>query len=324
MNTDELRDRLHELPTLVPPPDLADAVLAEVRRRRRTGRIAAGTAAVVALGLGAPYVLRPDRTVPEPHPTVGASITTTTATATTPAPATAERLVPGPPPALGTFPFTPGQPHAYTLGRQGGKGSELHSNSNTDHIPSGPDVHVSDTPARFDDSTVIDKTTTTVRGMPAEVARMSAKVKVTWQERPGQWVVVESYTLPEAEVIRYAQDLRPEPQPIPMPLNFAWLPAGMSVVTTSDGATDESVAFAPASPDGTGKTISINRNGNEVGKVGTPIQVGDRTGLLSTMNNVTILWVPLPGHGNLSVAVPDAVGFTQEDLIRFTQGITNN
>lgn len=149
---------------------------------------------------------------------------------------------------------------------------------------------------------------------------MASKVKVTWQERPGQWVVVESPTLEEAEVIRYAKDLRPEPQPIPMPLTFTWLPAGTSVAATSDGATDEFVVFA----DSTGKTISVHRTGNEVGKVGTPIQVGDRTGLLSTMNSVTILWVPLPGHGYLSVSVPDAVGFTQEDLVRFTQGITND
>ncbi|GAB2966966.1 hypothetical protein [Saccharothrix stipae] len=322
MNTDELRDRLHDLPTpaaLAPSPDLADDVLTAVRRRRRTGRIAVGTAAVVALGLGAPYLLRSDPAVPQQQAAASSSITITTGTVP---PATTARLVPGPTSSPGTFPFTPGRPHNYTLGVQG-FGSKLHSTSNAAHVPSGPDVHVTADPTMPTDGPVIDKTTTTVRGMPAEVIRMASKVKVVWQEQPGQWVVVESPTLAEAEVLRYAQDLRPEPQPIPMPLNFAWLPAGMSVVVTSDGATDETVVFAPTSDDGT-KTITISRTGNEVGKVGTPIRVGDRTGLLSTMNSVTTLWVPLPGHGNLSVSVPDAVGLTQEDLVRFTEGITNN
>jgi hypothetical protein len=320
--TDELHDRLQALPPpLVPSPDLADDLLSRVRRERRTGRIAAVTVAVVAVGIGTTYFLRPGPAAPEQQAGAGTSITITPTTAA--APTNTERLVPGPLPSLGTFPFTPGRPHAYTLGLGGG-GSELHSTSNASHIPSGPDVYVSPAHARPNDDTVIGTTTTTVRGMPAELVRMTSKVKVVWQEQPGQWVVVESSSLSEAEVVRYAQELRPEPQPIPLPLNFAWLPAGMSAAATSDGVTDESVVFAPSGPDDGSRTIVVSRNGNDIGKVGTPIPVGERTGLLSAMNGVTILWVPLPGHGNLSVSVPDVVGFTQEDLVRFTGGITDN
>jgi hypothetical protein len=49
--------------------------------------------------------------------------------------------------------------------------------------------------------------------------------------------------LPEADVVRYAQELRPQPQAIPMPLDVAWLPAGMTIAGTSDGAVDEAVSF---------------------------------------------------------------------------------
>lgn len=317
---DKLRDRLHTLPmppTLVPPADLADGVLAAARRRSRAGWIGATAAGVVAVAVATPYLLQPGASGPQVE-VAGSNSAVMTATS---APANASKLVPGPAPSLGMFPFTPGRAHAYRLGRQGA-GMKLTSSSNNRHIPSGPDVHVAPDPARPDDGNVTGTTTTTVRGKSATVTRMADKVKVAWQEQPGQWVVVESRVVPEADVVRYAQELRPEPQPIPMPLDFAWLPAGMAVVATSDGATDETVVFAfPNGRDG--GTITVNRTGNEVGKVGTPIPVGDRTGRISHQNGVTILWVPLPGQGNLSVDVPDALGLTQEDLVRFTLGISN-
>lgn len=160
-------------------------------------------------------------------------------------------------------------------------------------------------------------------GRTATVARMVGKVKVTWEERPGEWVVVESRTLPEADVVRYAQELRRQPQPIPMPLDFAWLPAGMEVVLTGDGAVDESVVFAPRDGRAPENSVHVSRSGNDVGKVGDPLPVGDRTGYLSHQNGMTTLWAPLPGHGNISVAVPDSLGFTRDDLVRFTLGISN-
>jgi hypothetical protein len=323
MDPDKLRDRLHALrtpPRLVPPPDLADGVLASVRRRSRASRIGAAAAVVVAVGVATPYILQPDAQGEAPIE-VAAPGSTAVMTTTTTTPANTDKLVPGPAPSLGMFPFTPGQAHAYRLGRQGA-GTKLTSSSNNRHIPSGPDVYVAPDPALPHDGPVTGTTPTTVGGKPATVTRMTDKVKVSWQEQPGLWVVVASQSLPEADVVRYAQELRPQPQPIPMPLDFAWLPAGMRVAATSDGAVDESVVFA--SEKGIdGGTIVVSRTGNEVGKVGDAVPVGDRTGLVSHQNGVTILWVPLSGQGNLSVAVPDALGFTQQDLVRFTLGVTN-
>ncbi|MBP2324875.1 hypothetical protein JOF56_005260 [Kibdelosporangium banguiense] len=317
---DKLRDRLHALPmppTLVPPADLADGVVASARRRSRNGWIGATAAAVVAAGVATPYLLQAGGPGPGGQLDVAAS----PVVPTTSSPANAGKLVPGPAPSLGTFPFTPGKAHAYRLGRQGA-GTKLTSSSNNRHIPSGPDVYVVSDPKLPTDGQATGSTTTTVRGMSATVTRMKDKVKVTWQEKPGQWVVVESGVVPEADVVRYAQELRPDPQPIPMPLDFAWLPAGMKVAATSDGAVDESVAFASEKGGDSGPII-VSRTGNDVGKVGDPVSVGDRTGLVSHQNGVTILWVPLPGHGNLSIDVPDALGFTQADLVQFAQGISN-
>ncbi|CAL9441004.1 hypothetical protein SUDANB95_02232 [Actinosynnema sp. ALI-1.44] len=317
---DVLRDRLRAAPPeLTAPPDLADTVLAAVGRRRRAARIGVTAVAVVAVGVSASYLVRPD--APAARVAGPGELVTTTSPVVT-APAAVGKLVPGPPPALGEFPFTPGRPHAYRLGRQGG-GVELTSNSDERHVPSGPDVHVGPRPDRADDGPVTGTTTTTVLGKTATVTRMTGKVKVTWEQRPGEWAVVESRTLPEADVVRYAQQLRPEPQPIPMPLDFAWLPAGMEVVLSGDGAVDESVVFAPRDGRGPENSVHVSRGGNEVGKVGDPLPVGDRTGFLSHQNGMTILWVPLPGHGNISVAVPDSLGFTQDDLIRFALGISN-
>ncbi|MEJ2852306.1 MULTISPECIES: hypothetical protein [unclassified Saccharothrix] len=309
--TDVLRERLQAAPpALTAPPDLADTVVAGVRRRRRAGRIGVTAAAVVAVGVTTSFLVAPESS---PVGVAGPVITTTST------PAEVGKLVPGPAPALGEFPFTPGRPHAYRLGREAG-GLELTSNSDARHVPSGPDVYVGPHANRPDDGPVTGTTTATALGKAATVTRMANKVKVTWEERPGQWAVVESRSLPEAEVVRYAEELRPEPQPVPMPLDFAWLPAGMDVVLTSDGAVDESVVFAR--PNGA-ESVHVSRSGNEVGKVGDPVPVGDRTGYLSHQNDMTVLWVPLPGHGNLSVAVPDSLGFTQDDLVRFTLGISN-
>jgi hypothetical protein len=323
----KLRDRLHALrtpPRLVPPPDLADGVLAAVRRRSRASRIGAAAVAVVAVGVATPYILQPDAPGAAPIEVAGSGSTTVmTTTPITTTPATTGKLVPGPAPSLGMFPFTPGQAHAYRLGRHGG-GTKLTSSSNNRHIPSGPDVYVAPDPAQAlpYDGTVTGTTATTVRGKPATVTRMTDMVKVTWQEQPGVWVVVASSSLPEADVVRYAQELRPQPQPIPMPLDFAWLPAGMTIAATADGAIDEAVLFT-TEKGVEGDTIIVNRTGNEVGKVGDAVPVGDRTGRVSHQNGVTVLWVPLPGQGNLSIAVRDTLGFTQQDLVRFTLGITN-
>ncbi|MET0234231.1 MAG: hypothetical protein ABW224_06315 [Kibdelosporangium sp.] len=323
----KLRDRLHALrtpPRLVPPPDLADDVLAAVRRRSQAGRIGAVAAAMVAVGLATLYIVQPDAPGGAPIEVAGSggSAVMTTIPATTTAPATTGKLVPGPAPSLGMFPFTPGQAHAYRLGRLG-VGAILTPSWNN-RTPSGPQVYVGPDPAHAlrGKGTVTGTTATTVRGKSATVTRMTDLVEVIWQEQPGVWVVVASPSLPEADVVRYAQELRPQPQPIPMPLDFAWLPTGMTIASTADGAVDEAVLFA-TEKGFDGDTIVVNRMDDEIGKAGDAIPVGNRTGRISRHDGGTTLRVPLPGQGNLSIAVRDTLGFTQQDLVRFALGITN-
>ncbi|GAA0255434.1 hypothetical protein GCM10010492_65350 [Saccharothrix mutabilis subsp. mutabilis] len=313
---DVLRERLQAAPPeLTAPPDLADTVLAAVRRRRTAGRIGVTALAVVAVGVSTSYLVRLD--APTTRAAGPGEVVTTTA------PTVVGKLVSGPRPAPSVFPFTPGRPHTYRLVRNG-EGVELIFNSVEPHAPSDTYVYVGPSPDRGDDGPVTGTTTATVLGKTATVTRMTDKVKVTWEERPGEWAVVGSRTLPEAEVVRYAQELRREPQPIPTPLTFAWLPADAAVELTSDEAMVEPVMVMPGGERGRHNDIvRVDHSGSEVGKVGDPLPVGDRTGYLSHRNGMTVLWVPLPGHGNISVSVPDSLGFTRDDLIRFTLGISN-
>jgi hypothetical protein len=149
-----------------------------------------------------------------------------------------------------------------------------------------------------------------VRGHPATlrtvVVAPAHRLSLSWPERPGQWVRVDTDdTLTDAELVGFADALAPAAVPVVTPLRFEVVPAGMHLDTSSRSA----MALAPdGASEGVDCVLVAHR------------PVTGRT-LQRTAAGVTVT-VALAERGvTLLVQVPARYPISDADLLRFAAGI---
>jgi hypothetical protein len=161
----------------------------------------------------------------------------------------------------------------------------------------------------------------TVRGHSGSLAAGSGSSPgrfLFWQEKPGEWLDVYTQGVSRADLLRYAEGLRPTPLQNTEAFQFALLPPGLVVHESLHYSMTFSPADAKADADPIGGVAVIVGDSSPL--TGTPVQVGDHTGYLRNADGGgRELVVDLGNHNTLSVVF---AGLIDADLVRFGAGIT--
>ncbi|GGQ77214.1 hypothetical protein [Couchioplanes azureus] len=147
----------------------------------------------------------------------------------------------------------------------------------------------------------------------------AAQLSLYWQESPTRWVRIDTDdTLTDAELVNFANRLRPDTVPAAAPFRLDLAPAGMPV----DTVTTSTMSWRPAGGTGTdADRISCTLIGARP-LTGPTTPVGRYRGTLRRTAADTTLTVALDDRGqSLVVRVPARYPVGDADLIRFAAGV---
>jgi hypothetical protein len=145
-------------------------------------------------------------------------------------------------------------------------------------------------------------------------------IQLTWPEKAGQWLNVQSVGVTRADLLRYANELRAQAISGTEAFHFTILPVGLDTIYETIHWNLTLVAPGATSPD-TGPVVSLVVTLEAPPPTfGTPVQVGPHAGRIESGRDGLRLAIEL-GNGAV-LEVYSSPGSTEADLVSFGAGIT--